>query len=105
MKPPGRHTALQQESAARSEMSIVSEDPKKSAARGCACRSARLPPDYPTQDCGTSRSMDSVFAGYFESITAAIMKDAVRCAILGFVATPTSLGTCAAFKRAGSSVH
>ena len=36
---------------------------------------------------------------------AAIARAITRRAILGFVAKPTSLGTCAAFRRAGSSVH
>src|SRR5258708_1257406 len=57
------------------QMSIVIEDLKKSVARrGRACRSARLPPDYPTQDFGTSRSLDSLPAGYFRNIAAGNVK-------------------------------
>jgi hypothetical protein len=33
-----------------------------------------LPPDDPTQDFGTSRSLDGLFAGYFRNITAANVK-------------------------------
>src|SRR5260370_35370697 len=54
-------------------MSIVIGDLKK-IGRGRACRSARLAPDYPTQDFGTSRSLDSLPAGYFRNIAAVNVK-------------------------------
>src|SRR5262249_3699353 len=46
----------------------------KTVARGRTCRSAGLPPDYPTQDFSTSRSLASLPAGYFRNIAAGNVK-------------------------------
>jgi len=65
MKLLGRHAALQAESAAQSANVDRYWRPEKIGRSRTRLPISTFAADYPTQDFGTSRSLDSLPAGYF----------------------------------------